>query len=227
MEIQIRHQPSFAAARALLAPGEVIRAESGAMMAMAPDIQMEAKAEGGILKSLKRAALGGESFFITTATAGPNGGWIDLAATLPGDATVVTVTPDAPMLIQASSFLACEAGVTIDTKWGGMRNLAGGEGGFLIRASGSGEVILSCYGAIDRMSLPPGQQVVVDSGHMVAFAESVAMTARKAASGWIQTAKTGEYMVYEFTGPGELLIQSRNPGAFMSWIRSVVPTQGA
>ena len=58
MDIQLRHQPSFSVARFSLAASEAVRAEAGAMLAMAPDIQLEAKAEGGMLKSLKRAALG-------------------------------------------------------------------------------------------------------------------------------------------------------------------------
>ncbi|MEM7143125.1 MAG: TIGR00266 family protein, partial [Actinomycetota bacterium] len=163
MEIQVRHNPSFSVARALLSPSEAIRAESGAMMAMAADTALDAKVEGGLMKGLKRSVLGGESLFITTATAGPGGGWIDFAPSLPGDIAVATITPDRPLLIQKGSFLCAEQGVEIDTQWGGMKNLFGGEGGFLLRASGQGEVVLSTYGALDRFELADGQQVVVDS----------------------------------------------------------------
>ena len=69
MEIQIRHNPSFSVARCLLGGGESIRAESGSMMAMAADTEVDAKMEGGLMKGLKRSVLGGESLFITTATA--------------------------------------------------------------------------------------------------------------------------------------------------------------
>ena len=79
MELQIRHQPAFSTARATLQPNEQMRLESGAMVAMSPDMVVEGKMEGGFLKALKRSALGGESFFQTTATAGPNGGFVDVA----------------------------------------------------------------------------------------------------------------------------------------------------
>ena len=79
MEIQLRHNPSFSVARAILGPSEAIRAESGAMMAMAADLNLDAKIEGGLMKGLKRSVLGGESLFMTTATAAPHGGWIDFA----------------------------------------------------------------------------------------------------------------------------------------------------
>ncbi|RMH67214.1 MAG: TIGR00266 family protein [Actinomyces sp.] len=223
MEIQIRHNPSFSVARILLGPGEPIRAESGAMMAMAVDTSLDARIEGGLMKGLKRSVLGGESLFITTATAGPQGGWIDLAPSLPGDVAVATITPDAPLLVQRGSFLAAEQGVEIDTKWGGMRNLIGGEGGFLLRASGQGEIVLSTYGALDRFQLAAGQQVVVDTNHMVAFSESVTMELRKASESAWKSMKSGEGLVFVFTGPGELMMQSRNPDEIVRYIAANMP----
>ena len=85
MQVELRHQPSFAVARLHLAPGEPARVESGAMVAHSWGVALEAKVEGGLLKGLKRAALGGESLFVTTYTAPEQGGWVDVAANLPGD----------------------------------------------------------------------------------------------------------------------------------------------
>ena len=223
MEIQIRHQPSFSVARALLGPSETIRAESGAMMAMAADTTIEAKMEGGLMKGLKRSVLGGESLFITKLTAGPQGGWVDLAASLPGDLVVRTVEPGRALFIQKGSFLCAETTVEIETKWGGMKNLVGGEGGFMLRAEGQGEVVVSAYGAIDRMTLAPGQQVVVDTNHMVAFDESVQMELRRASEGLMTSAKSGEGFVFVFTGPGELMMQSRNPDELIRYITANLP----
>jgi uncharacterized protein (TIGR00266 family) len=223
MEIQVRHNPSFSVARAMLGAGESIRSESGAMMAMASDINLDAKIEGGLMKGLKRSVLGGESLFITTATAGANGGWIDLAPSLPGDIAVVTITPDTPLLIQKGSFLCAEQGVEIDTKFGGMKSIFGGEGAFLLRASGQGEVVLSTYGALDRFTLEPNQQVIVDTNHMVAFAETVTMELRKSATSAMTSMKSGEGLVFVFTGPGELMMQSRNPDDIIRYIAANMP----
>ena len=223
MEIQIRHNPSFAVARALLGPSEVIRAESGAMMAMAADTTIEAKMEGGLMKGLKRSVLGGESLFITKMIAGPQGGWVDLAASLPGDLVVRTIEPGRALFIQRGSFLCAESGVEIDTKWGGMKNLFGGEGGFLLRAEGQGEVVLSAYGAIDRMTIPAGQQVIVDTNHMVAFDESVQMELRRASEGLMTSAKIGEGLVFVVTGPGEVMMQSRNPDDLIRYLSANLP----
>ena len=77
-----------------LAHGDQIRAEAGGMMFMTDSIEMDAKMEGGLLKSLKRATLGGESLFITTYTAPTEGGWVDVAANLPGMSNSRQSRPD-------------------------------------------------------------------------------------------------------------------------------------
>jgi len=91
MQVEIRHNPSFAVARVTLAPGEPLQVEAGAMAAMSPDLNVQAQMQGGLMKSLARGALGGESLFITTYTAGQYGGWVDVAPNLPGD--VVALPP--------------------------------------------------------------------------------------------------------------------------------------
>lgn len=223
MQIEIRHAPSFAVARCALGGSETVRAEAGAMMATSEGVQIEAGMQGGLMRSLKRGVLGGESFFVTTYTAPPGGGWVDVAAHLPGDMAVVEVA-DAPLFIQRGSYIASESGVEIDTKWGGFRSLFGGEGGFLLRATGHGSVVVSCYGALDRVRLADGETMVVDSGHMVAFQEGVQFSLRRAASGrTIQSLKSGEGFVFDFRGPGEVMVQTRNPGALIEWLTTVLP----
>ena len=193
------------------------------MMAMAADTQLDAKIEGGLMKGLKRSVLGGESLFITTATASSAGGWIDFAPSLPGDIAVVSIDPSMPMLVQKGSFLCAEQGVSIDTKWGGLKTLIGGEGGFLLHAEGQGQLVVSTYGALDRFQLEEGQQVIVDTNHMVAFSESVTMELKRAAEGLVQSAKTGEGLVFLFTGPGELMMQSRNPDDIVRYVVANMP----
>src|SRR4029078_11533556 len=85
MDVTVRHNPSFAVGRVELAASEKVKVKAGAMMAMSAGVALDAKMEGGVLKSLKRATLGGESLFVTTYTAPERGGWVDVAANLPGD----------------------------------------------------------------------------------------------------------------------------------------------
>jgi uncharacterized protein (TIGR00266 family) len=229
MRVDVRHSPSFAAARVTLDPGEELRAESGAMMATSAGVAVKASTQGGVLKGLKRSLLGGESLFITTFTAPASGGWVDVAHHLAGDIVVTDVTGDSPISITKGCWLASSTGVELDTKWGGFKNLFGGEGGFLIRTAGSGTVVIACYGAIDRVELGPGESVTVDSGHVVAFGPTITSQLRTVAGGMIQTLKSGEGYVFDFTGPGWVMTQTRNPSALEAWIRQVMPgeTSGA
>jgi len=223
MKIDIRHNPSFAVARLSLDAGEQVRAESGSMM-MHQNITIDAKAEGGMLKSLKRAALGGESFFITTFTAGAGGGWVDVAPNLPGDVVVIDV-PSAGLIIQRGSWLANAAAVTIETQWGGMKNLVGGEGGFAITATGAGQVVVGCYGALDLTTLQAGEKLVVDSGHMVAYDANVTCTLETATAGIAGMVKSAEGFVLHFTGPGRVWTQSRSPKSLIRWIAPQLGSQ--
>lgn len=229
VNVEIRHAPSFAAARVALGPSEQLRAESGAMMATSAGVAVQASTQGGVMKGLKRSLLGGESLFVTTFTAPAGGGWVDVAHHLAGDIIQVAVAPDRPVSITKGCWLASAAGVELDTKWGGFKNLIGGEGGFLVRASGEGTVLLACYGALDTIDLAAGESVTIDTGHVVAFDPSVTSAVRKVASGIAQTLKSGEGLVFDFTGPGWVMTQTRNPSALEAWIRQIMPgeTSGA
>ena len=192
------------------------------MMATSADVLIEAKAAGGFMRSLKRSVLGGESFFITSYTAPAGGGWVDCAARLPGDAVAFEVSEG--LNITRGSYLCSDGDVTIDTSWGGFKNLAGGEGGFLVRASGRGRVVLAAYGAIDAMDLGPADSMVVDSGHMVCWDNTVQTQLRRAAAGGlVQSAKSGEGFVFDLKGPGRVWTQSRNPTEFVAWLANVLP----
>jgi uncharacterized protein (TIGR00266 family) len=208
-----------------LGPGEQIRAESGAMMATSAGVSIESSTQGGMLKGLKRSFLGGESLFITTYTGPAGGGWVDLANFLAGDTILLPVTADAPVSVTKGSWLGSGAGVELDTKWGGFKNLVGGEGGFLVHASGDGPLLLACYGAIDRFDLAAGESITVDTGHVVAFSPSTTSQVRKVTGGVVQTLKSGEGLVFDFTGPGWVMTQSRNPSELEGWIRKLMPGQ--
>ena len=222
MRVEIRHQPSFAVGRLYLGVGEAVRAEAGAMAAMTQGIAIEAKMEGGFMKALKRSALGGESFFVTTYTCSVEGGWVDVAPYLPGDMAVIDVTPERGIAVTKGGWLANETTVEMDTKWGGARNLFGGEGGFIAHLTGSGQVVVGAYGALDMHDLPAGATFTVDSGHLVAYDDGIGIQTRTV-SGAMTSVKSGEGLVMDLTGPGRVWTQSRNPSALVSWLTQVLP----
>ncbi len=225
MQVELRHAPAFTVARCALTGNESVRVEGGAMIAHSGGVQLESRAEGGIMAGLKRSVLGGGSFFVTTYTAPAQGGWVDVAGVLPGDTVSIDVTPSQPFFLRRGSWIANSTGVQIDTQWGGMANLFGGEGGFGFRASGQGQALVSIYGAVDILDLEPNEVVTIDTGHVVAYALDVRFQMRKAAPGMIQSMKSGEGWVFDFYGPGRVLLQSRNPDAFASWVAQTNPSE--
>ena len=89
MQIDIQYRPGFSLAVVSLDHKEKIQVESGAMVSMSPDIEMETEAKGGFLKSIARKMFGGESFWMNTYTGAKDGDRILLAPPLPGDIVVV------------------------------------------------------------------------------------------------------------------------------------------
>ncbi len=226
MKVTTRHTPSFGVARVELGGGEHVKVESGAMYAMSGGVNLESRMDGGFLKAAKRAVAGGESFFVSTYTAPAQGGFVDVAARLPGDLLTIDITPDKAMFVSRGSWLASAADITLDTKWGGFKNLFGGEGGFILRASGAGSIVMACYGALETWELQPGQTFTVDTGHMVAYEDTVQMSIRKAAGGLVQSFKSGEGLVFDFVGPGKVMTQTRNPTELVGWIQSLIGATG-
>ncbi len=215
MEYDIRHQPSYALLNVELDQSEQIQAEAGAMVSHSDGVTVDTEAQGGIVDSLKRKALGGESFFMNTFTA-QRPGEVTLAPPLPGD-MVGHHLDNERLLVQSGSFVAAEPGIDIDTQFGGGRTFFGGEGLFLLDLQGVGHTFLSSFGAIERVDLGPGENYTVDTGHIVAFEGTTSFDVRKV-GGLKSTLFSGEGLVCEFEGAGTVWVQTRSTDAFLSWL---------
>ncbi len=220
MEIEILYRPSYSLGIVKLAPNEQIRAEAGAMVSMSEGVNIETKAAGGLLKSLGRAVLGGESFFQNFFTAPAQGGEITFAPDLPGDLFVLTLNNDT-LFIQSGSYVASELGIELSTKLSTKAFLAT-EGFSILEAKGSGKILLSSYGAIHEKVLNPGEKFIVDSTHLVAFDARMPVQP-KTVGGLKATFLSGEGFVVELTGPGRLLMQTRSQKAFLDWLIPKIP----
>jgi len=221
MEIEILYRPSYSLGIVKLVPSEEVRVEGGSMVSMTQGVTLETKATGGIFKSLGRALLGGESFFQNTYKAPANGGHVTVAPALPGDISMLDLQNEA-LLIQSGAYVASEMGVQIDTKWGGAKTFFASEGLIMLRATGSGKLLISSYGAIHEMNLAAGEIYTVDTGHLVAFTEKMGFKVRRV-GGLKSTLFSGEGLVVDLTGPGRVLLQTRSTDAFLSWLIPKLP----
>lgn len=224
MQVRITHQPSYAKATVSLAPGESVKAEAGAMMGMSADMTLQT-ATGGLMKGLKRSLMGGESFFQNTYTAGPRGGTLELVPALSGDLYHTHLDGGRGLIVQDSSYLASAPSITVDTKWQGLRGFMAGEGFVMLHVTGTGDLVLSSYGAIDQRTLGPGETWTVDSGHIVAFTDTMQYGSRRI-GGLKSTLFSGEGIVTDFVGPGTLWTQSRSIQGFLGWLQTKLPGGG-
>lgn len=221
---RIEHAGSFALAVIDLQAGQSISAEAGAMVSMSANVDLQSNMKGGVFGALKRA-VGGESAFVSTFTAQGGPGEVTLAPGAPGDVAGIEMT-NQTFMVQSSSYLAGDISLNVDTKFGGAKSFFGGEGLFVLHISGSGLLLVSSFGSIHRKTLRPGERYVIDTGHLVAWEGHMQYSLRKAASGFFKSFLSGEGMVAEFSGPGEVLIQTRNLAAFAGLLRPFFPSQG-
>jgi uncharacterized protein (TIGR00266 family) len=223
---EILHAGAFALAVVNLQSEQSISAEAGAMVSMSGNVELQSEMKGGVFGALKRA-VGGESAFVSTFTARGGGGEVTLAPGSPGDVVGIEINNQS-FAVQSSSYLAGDTSLQIDTKFGGARSFFGGEGMFLLNVSGTGLLLVSSFGAIHRKTLRPGETYVVDTGHLVAWEARMQYNLRKAAkAGFLRSLVSGEGMVAEFQGPGEILIQTRNLEAFASMLKPFFPSQSS
>jgi uncharacterized protein (TIGR00266 family) len=210
-DYEILYQDAFPIIKYRLQPGERIKAEADAMIAMSANIDITGGVEGGFLRGLTRM-VAGEKFFFQYLTASRGAGEVLLGHALPGGIIDVELDGSYGLRVQKDGFLAATQGVEVNTQ---MQNLMQGvfsrEGLFVLNVSGKGTVFLSSYGAIHAINLAQGEEYIVDNGHLVAWADYMQYEIRKASNGWVSSIMSGECLVCHFRGPGIVLIQTRNP----------------
>lgn len=225
MNIQITNRPSFALAVVHLAPGEEVVAESGAMVSKDTTVEMttstrsQGKKKGvmsGLIAGAKRM-IAGESFFLNTFT---GTGEVTFAPTFPGDIEQYTLKGNS-LMVQSKSYLCSDSSVTVDTKWGGSRTFFGGEGLIMLKASGSGTIAFNAFGGVQCVEV--NGNFIVDTGHIVAFEDSLTFNVKGFGGGLKSLIFGGEGLVCNFTGTGKVWIQTRNPVEFGSRIGGRLP----
>ncbi|MCI9635383.1 MAG: TIGR00266 family protein [Hungatella sp.] len=222
MNYQILYQDAFPVVKCDLAQGESIKAESDAMVAMSGTLDVNGSMGGNLISGIARRVLAGESFFFQNIVASRGPGYVLLGHPIPGGIIDVDLDGSYNLRVQKDGFLAATQGIQVDTA---IQNLAQGifsrEGFFVVNARGRGTVFLSSYGAIHAINLDPGEEAIVDNGHLVAWPDYMNYRIEKASNGWISSIMSGECLVCRFRGPGTVLIQTRNPASFTQWIKKM------
>ena len=218
LDYEIKYSPSYAMLVLNLEAGEKIVGEAGALTYMSPNIEITTRRrERSILSTIGLSILGGQSLFVNDYVASGGSGELGLVAAPVGDIKVMRVEQDQGFIVQRASYLASTENVDLDVKWEGFTKGLFGQGLFMIRVTGSGDLFINTFGAIDRHELDPGEELVVDNFHLVAFSDRCQYEVERV-GGWKETILSGEGFVTRIRGPGDVYIQTKNLREFVDWI---------
>ncbi len=222
MRYEIKYKPSYSMLVVNLMQGETITAEAGAMTYMDPIIEVHTrKREKSLLGSLGLAIIGRQSFWVNDYTASQGAGEVGLVSAPVGDIEVLEIKPDQGYVIQKAAYVASTQNVDLDVQWEGFTKGLFGQGLFMIRVSGSGNLFINTFGAIDKHTLKPGQSMIVDNFHLVAFSSTCNYKVTKF-GGLKETLLGGEGLVTNITGPGDIYIQTKNLKEFVDWLWTLI-----
>ena len=205
--------------------GETMITEKGSMAWMSPNMEMNTTA-GGIGKAFGRM-FSGESIFQNRYTAKGGSGLIAFASSFPGSIRAVEITPDKPLIVQKTAFLASTEGVELSVffqkKMGA--GFFGGEGFIMQKLSGRGMAFLEIDGHAVEYELTAGQKLVVDTGNLAMVDPTCSID--------IQTVKGAKNVLFGgeglfntvVTGPGRVVLQTMPISNFAGAIAAILPSK--
>jgi uncharacterized protein (TIGR00266 family) len=198
--------------------GEKITAEAAAMVFIKGNLKTETRMrKGGFLKSLKAAALGGESFFVNEFIAEEDNCKLGLTGNMLGDIEIIDVNEE--FIVQSGCFVGSTTDLTLDTKWQGFTKGIFGSNLFMLKTVGIGKMFVNAWGGILKKELLSGERMYLDNYQLVALSSTAEYRVTKHGS-LKTTLFGGEALVIEITGPGTVYIQTKN---IMEFARALIP----
>ncbi len=216
-EYSIIGAPDYGYVEVKIPSNGTLKVEASAMATMDTNIEMKTKMKGGFGRLFT-----GESLFINEFTAKNTSGTIGIAPSSPGDIKHVYLANDEVIYLQNSAFVAAGMGVNIETKFQGLvKGFFSGEGLFLVKCSGNGDLFFNSYGSIIPIEVTNGY--VVDTGNVVAFTNGLDYHV-KSVGGMKSLFFSGEGLVAEFRGSGKVWIQTKKAQPLAFWARPFRPS---
>jgi uncharacterized protein (TIGR00266 family) len=214
-----------------LEPGQVLRAESGAMMYMTDGVQMNTTSGGGLSSGFQRM-LTGQNFFISDYSfEGEPGtvGHVALGTDFPSKIVRLNLEEYGGKIVCQKGALLC-ASHTVDIQMEYSKNMStgffGGEGFVLQGLSGEGDVFVKAGGTLIRRDLKEGEQLRISSGCLVAFTNGVDYDVQMV-KGFANVFAGGEGLfMTTLTGPGVVWLQGQPAQRMISEIARRVPSGG-
>lgn len=187
---------------------ETCWAAKGGIMSLTDGIDWRLKIPGGIAGAAGRL-LAGEGAGLSYLHASHAGAMAALASNQPGK-IFEWRDEEGPVLTTRGSFLAAWGEVRISVTVARRAGAAffGGAGLFLQRISGDGTVLIHGAGDLDDRTLAAGESLIVSTGHLAAFSDSIDYDIRYV-GGLRKALFSGEGLfMTRLTGPGRVLLQT-------------------
>lgn len=205
--------------------GETMITESGSMVWMSPNMEMQTTA-GGFGKVFGRMFTG-ENLFQNRYTARGGSGMVAFASSFPGKIVAVQVSPERPVIAQKCAFLAAEEGVELSVffqkKIGA--GFFGGEGFLLQKLSGRGIAFLEVDGHGEEYFLAPGEKMIVDTGNL-AYMDATCSVDIQTVKGVKNMLFGGEGIFHTVvTGPGKVVLQTMPMSALAAALAPLLPSK--
>ena len=208
-----------------LEPGEKMITEGGGMSWMSPNMLMETTSNGGIGSMIGRM-FSGEKAFQNVYTAQGGEGMIAFASCFPGSIRAFEIAPGQEMILQKSAFLAGEVAIEMSVFFNKKLGTGffGGEGFIMQRISGQGTVFAEFDGHVVEYELAPGQEIVVDTGHLAAMTASCQMDIRSVPG--VKNMLFGGEGIFNtiITGPGRVWLQTMPISNVAGVLRPYMPS---
>jgi len=223
-----------------LDPGEAAVGEAGSLFFMDAGIGMDTvfgdgsgAAGGGLFGKLLGAGkrlITGESLFTTVYTNhAPAKQRVAFAAPYPGKIIAMDLRQLGGMLIcQKDAFLCAARGVSLGVFFQQKLGVGffGGEGFVMQKLEGDGLAFVHAGGTIERRTLAPGQVLMVDTGCLVAYTQTVDFEIQYV--GKVKTALFGGEGLFlaKLSGPGTVWLQSLPFSRLASRVFAAAPQRG-
>lgn len=231
MELRTVQDGAFAWASVVLDPGESFVSEAGAMFRrdahVDVDVTVRHKGGGGVFGTLRRGLgrlFSGDSFFLSKYTTEGGRGEVALAPTLAGSVHRIDLGGSGgdEWNCAGGSFLGADGdSVDLDVGWEGLKGFLGGESIVLVRARGNGPLLVHAFGRIVEVEVDG--EMIVDTGHLVAYETGLEWSISKAGGSWFQSFLGGVGLVMMFRGRGRLLVQSHAPNGYGRTLGRLLP----
>jgi len=196
-------------ARLEFALDEAVWLSKGSLVAYSDGVQWRPRVPGGLGGAVRRS-LAGEGVSLTYAEAEGEGQFALVASNAPGHITAWDLA-GGPVVATRGSFLAAwgeEVDITVVIARRAGAAFFGGAGLFLQRIAGRGTALIHGSGDFERRELAAGERLVVSTGNLAAFSDSVDYDIQTVGSvGRAMFGGEGIFMT-RLTGPGTVLLQS-------------------